>query len=303
MKFTWHYTRDIPQTVKQFLQEERIPRKFVSHIKFSDGAILVNGKSVTVRFPLQKGDVLEIQAPDEVSHETVSPSFVPIDVVYEDADLLVLNKPIDVVSIPSRRDPDTAMANRVKGYYIQQGYSDQVVHIVTRLDRQTSGLMLLAKHRLAHALLDQQIQAKSMQKIYYALSHKTDWARHGVIEAPIARCGESIITRRVDESGQYAKTEYWVEQVFADSTLLKLQLHTGRTHQIRVHLTHEGGVLVGDTLYGGQLITPIERQALHCGELHFYQPFTKQKIHIKQPLPPDMQQWVDERTTEEASVL
>lgn len=295
MKFSWRYEGDTPQTVKLFLKEQNIPRKFVSFLKFSEGRMLVNQQEVTVRYQLQKGDELVVEAPDEISHETVSPSFVPIEVVYEDRDLLVLNKPVDVVSIPSRKAPDTAVANRVKGYYVQQGYSDQVIHIVTRLDRQTSGLMLIAKHRLAHALLDQQIQANGIEKIYYAISSKNDWQPHGVIKAPIARCGESIITRRVHESGQYAKTEYWVEQVFQDSSLLRLQLHTGRTHQIRVHLTHEGGVLVGDDLYGGRLEAPLLRQALHCGELKFRQPFTNEWIHIRQHLPPDMAEWVAQR--------
>lgn len=295
MKFSWRYESDSPQTVKVFLKEQKIPRKFVSFLKFSNGRMLVNQQEVTVRYVLQKGDELIIEAPDEISHETVSPSFVPIEIVYEDRDVLVLNKPVNVVSIPSRKAPDTAIANRVKGYYVQQGYSDQVIHIVTRLDRQTSGLMLIAKHRLAHALLDQQIQANGVEKIYYAISSKTDWQSHGVIEAPIARCGDSIITRRVDETGQYAKTEYWVEQIFRDSSLLRLQLHTGRTHQIRVHLTHEGGALIGDDLYGGRLEAPIFRQALHCGELKFRQPFTNKLIHLKQPLPVDMAEWVAQR--------
>ncbi|MDO4774396.1 MAG: RluA family pseudouridine synthase [Aerococcaceae bacterium] len=296
MKFSWCYESDYPQTVKLFLKEQNIPRKFVSFLKFSNGRMLVNRQEVTVRYLLQKGDELVLEAPDEASHETVPPSFAPIEIVYEDRDVLVLNKPVDVVSIPSRKAPDTAMANRVKGYYIQQGYSDQVIHIVTRLDRQTSGLMLIAKHRLAHALLDQQIQAKGIEKIYYAISSRSDWQPHGVIEAPIARCGESIITRQVHESGQYARTEYWLEQSFHDSSLLRLQLHTGRTHQIRVHLTHEGGVLVGDDLYGGRLEAPIMRQALHCGELKFRQPFTQEVIHLHQALPEDMATWVAQRT-------
>lgn len=295
MEFKWQYESNTPQMVKSFLKEKRIPRKFVSFIKFSGGVITVNHEEVNVRRMLQRGDVLVLRAPAEQSHETVPASFAPIEVVYEDRDVLVLNKPIDVVSIPSRKAPDTAIANRVKGYYISKGYEDQVIHIVTRLDRQTSGLMLIAKHRLAHALLDQQIQAHSIRKIYYAISSKNNWETHGNIEAPIARCGESIITRRVDEAGQYARTEYWVEERFHDSCLLKLQLHTGRTHQIRVHMAHEGGVLVGDDLYGGSLISPIKRQALHCGELMFRQPFTQEMIHLKQALPPDMAQWVAER--------
>ena len=296
VKFEWQYAHHVPQTIKEFLKQQRIPRKFVSYIKFDGGTIRLNGIEVNVLAKLQAGDLLEIEAPAEIGHDTVPISLVPIEVVYEDRDLLVVNKPNNVVSIPSRRVPDSAMANRIKGYYVVNGYEDQVVHIVTRLDRQTTGLMMIAKHRLAHALMDQQIQAKQLKKYYQAISTRTDWQPHGVIDAPIARCDRSIITRQVAPHGQAALTEYWVEQYFEDSSLLKLQLHTGRTHQIRVHLQSEGGVLVGDDLYGGPHLESLNRQALHCAQLEFYQPFTGEKICLTQPLPTDMQSWIDKRS-------
>ena len=298
VKFEWHYREATPQTIKEFLKQQRIPRKFVSYIKFDGGSIRLNQVEVNVLAVMQAGDHLEVVAPAEVAHETVPPSYVPIEVVYEDRDLLVVNKPNDVVSIPSRRVPDSAMANRIKGYYITQGYADQVVHIVTRLDRQTTGLMMIAKHRLAHALMDQQIQSKQLKKYYQAISTRSDWPAHGEIDGPIARCDQSIITRQVAAHGQAALTEYWVEERYKDSALLRLQLHTGRTHQIRVHLESEGGVLVGDDLYGGPHRESLTRQALHCAELTFYQPFTKEAIRLVQPLPEDMQAWITKRRKE-----
>ena len=295
MEFKWTFTHQEPMTVLAFLRSLELPRRFITRLKFEGGDIQVNGYSVTVRKVLESGDQVHLFAPIEHGHETVPASFESIDVVYEDRDLLVVNKPMDVVSIPSRKDPDTSMANRIKGYYIRQGYEDQVIHIVTRLDRDTTGLMLIAKHRLAHAWMDQQIQTGKLRKFYDAISQKNEWQDHGMIDAPIARTEDSIINRCVHESGQQARTEYWLKEAFNDGALLRLQLHTGRTHQIRVHLTHLGGPLVGDDLYGGRLEAPLLRQALHCGTLIFYQPFSGEEIQLTLPLAQDMLEWISAR--------
>lgn len=286
-----------PMQIKYFLHHLELPRGFTTAVKFN-GEILLNDQPVSVRAMINPGDELILVAPDEKGHDTVIPSFEPIEIVYEDRDLLVVNKPADVVSIPSIKDPDSAMANRIKGYYVTQDYHNQVIHIVTRLDRDTTGLMLIAKHRLAHALMDRQIQNGQIKKFYQALTTKTNWQNmHGIIDAPIARNDQSLITRVVDPSGKSAQTEYWVQEQFPHSSLLKLQLHTGRTHQIRVHLTHVGGPLIGDDLYGGPLTKTLDRQALHCAELQFFQPFTGEPLKIQQPLPDDMRQWIIKETT------
>lgn len=292
MEFIWNYSADKPSTIKSFLKELDIPRSFISWVKFS-GSIQLNGQEVTVRKDIKAGDAVSLVTANEQGYDTVIPAYDGIEVVYEDRDLLVVNKPVDVVSIPSIKNPSSSMANRIRGYYMEKQYADQVIHIVTRLDRDTSGLMLIAKHRLAHALLDRQIQARKIIKIYYAISSRADWLEHGLIDAPIARDEDSIITRRVHESGKQAMTEYWLEESLTNSSLLKLQLHTGRTHQIRVHMQHLDGALVGDDLYGGMMTEPLMRQALHCGELRFKQPFTGEELVIKQSLPSDMQEWIN----------
>lgn len=298
MILTWEYQDRLEQSIKRFLHFEGIPRNFVKAVKFNGGKILLNQEEVTVRATLNQGDILKIIAPQERGHDTVAPSNIPIDVVYEDRDLLIVNKPSEAVSIPSKQNPDSSMANRIKGYFVRNDYSNQVIHIVTRLDRDTTGLMLIAKHRLAHAYMDRLIQSDGIQKIYYALSHRVDWPEHGLIDGPIARNPESIISRIVDESGQNALTEFWLEERVPQASLLRLQLHTGRTHQIRVHLSHQGGPLVGDDLYGGVKYPELSRQALHCGELQFIHPFTGENIHIKQPIPADMQDWLLSRKGE-----
>lgn len=295
MQLEWIYQAEEAITIKAFLQAERLPRAFLKSVKFEGGDILLNQQRVNVRALMQKGDCLQIIAAPEVGHDSVQASTLPIEIVYEDADYLILNKPAATLSIPSRRDPDLSMANRIKGYYERMNYQDQVIHIVTRLDRDTTGLMLVAKHRLAHAYMDRIIKAKQLIKIYAALSHRQDWPDHGFIDVGIARNPDSIISRMASETGQAALTEYFVLERYDDSSLLKLNLHTGKTHQIRVHLSHEGGPLVGDDLYGGIKSATIQRQALHCQEISFPQPFSKEMIQIEIPLPSDMQAWINER--------
>lgn len=294
MKFKFISELKEPVQIKYFFQHLDLPRGFTTAVKFN-GEIRLNNQIASVRAMINPGDELLLIAPDEKGHDTVIPSYEPIEIVFEDEDLLIVNKPANLVSIPSIKDPDSAMANRVKGYYLEQDYLNQVIHIVTRLDRDTTGLMLIAKHRLAHALMDRQIQKGEISKFYYALTTKTDWQEpHGIIDQPIARCDTSIITRMVNPSGKRAITEFWVKDKLKNSTLIKLQLHTGRTHQIRVHLSYLGGPLIGDDLYGGPLTETLNRQALHCGELRFIHPFTQQEIVIRQALPMDMQRWINQ---------
>ena len=235
------------------------------------------------------GDRLVIDIPAEEGFETLKPMDRSLDILFEDDHFLVLNKPFGIASIPSAIHSNT-LANFVKGYYVKQGYENQQVHIVTRLDKDTSGVMLFAKHGYAHARLDKQLQSKTIQKRYYALvkgSGKLDPV--GEIIAPIARDEDSIITRKVAKGGKYAHTSYQVVQSFGDIHLVDIQLHTGRTHQIRVHFSHIGFPLLGDDLYGGSLEDGIERQALHCHRLSYYHPFLEEELVIESPLPPDFQ--------------
>lgn len=179
-------------------------------------------------------------------------------------------------SIPSAIHSNT-IANFIKGYYVEQDYPNKQVHIVTRLDRDTSGLMLFAKHGYAHARLDKQLQARAIEKRYFALvSGDGQLPDQGEIIAPIGRSKDSIITRTVDPMGKYARTSYQVVGRYAENVhLVDIKLHTGRTHQIRVHFSHIGFPLLGDDLYGGRLDLGITRQALHCHFLSFHNPFTE----------------------------
>ena len=287
MRFTFKVDEHVK--VKTFLKRHEVSKGLLAKIKYEGGAILVNGQPQFATYLLDIGDELIIDIPAEQPFEKLQTVVRDLNIVYEDDHFLVLNKPFGVASIPSVNHSNT-MANFVKGYYVSNNYENQQVHIVTRLDRDTSGLMLFAKHGYAHARLDKQLQSKSIEKRYYALVKGEGILEpEGEIIAPIARDEDSIITRRVAKGGKYAHTSYRVIQQFGDIYLVDIRLHTGRTHQIRVHFSHIGFPLLGDDLYGGSLTDGIERQALHCHYLRFYNAFKKSEVALECPLPEDFQ--------------
>lgn len=290
MEFSWQYNKEGSQLLRSFLKEQGISKGLLAKIKFQGGHIFVNQVEENVLFSLSANDKVTVVIPDEKEHETLLVDPTPITIVFEDEHLLVVNKPSGVSSIPAQYHPNGTMANRVKAYYKQQGYKDQVVHVVTRLDRDTSGLMLFAKHGFAHAKLDQQLRQKQFIKKYKALvSGQVDQLKeHAEINLPIARDLTSILKRKVDDNGQEAQTEYWLETQDETIALVDIQLHTGRTHQIRVHFSAIGCPLLGDEMYGGRMDLGIERQALHCYDLRFYHPFTKEYLTFNLPLAADM---------------
>lgn len=291
MKFKWVMTTNEPMQVKTFLKNQGISKGLLAKVKFQGGKIEVNQREQNTRFNLFKGDEVTVTIPDEKEHETLLLDPTEIDVVFEDAHFLVVEKPAGVASIPSQYHPNGTMANRVKAYFLKQGYPNQVIHVVTRLDRDTTGLMLFAKHGFAHALLDKELRKKAIIKKYQALvgGATTHLKAHEVIERPIGRDVRSLLKRMVTESGQPATTEYWLMATKANLALVAIQLHTGRTHQIRVHFEDLGCPLLGDEMYGGQMDAGIQRQALHCCELRFFHPFTKKELALSSNLPPDIQ--------------
>lgn len=295
MEFQWLFSKEQSQQIKSFLKEQGVSKGLLAKIKFQGGQITVNNQVENVLYKLTTGDQLKIIIPDEGQHETMRPSDSPITILFEDEHFLVVNKPAGVASIPSQYHTSETMANQVKGYYRRMNYRDQVIHIVTRLDRDTSGAMLFAKHGFAHALLDQQLRQKQVVKVYHALVGGAidTLAEHDEIIAPIGRDMSSLLKRMVIETGKYAETEYWLEKKENDWAFVKIRLHTGRTHQIRVHFESIGCSLLGDELYNGSMEQGITRQALHCSYLSFVHPFTGEKISIDSALAEDMQTIID----------
>lgn len=294
MKFTWTVSEK-ESSLKSFLNEQGVSRRLLAKIKFQGGTLFVNGKVENTRFGVKPNDVVKIIIPDEGEHETMLPFESELDIVFEDEHLLIVNKPSGVATIPSQYHKNGTMANYVKYYYNQQGYVNRVIHVITRLDRDTTGLMLFAKHGFAHAMMDKQLQSGELKKFYGALvggdiDTLEDSAR---IDLPIGREETSIIQRRVIETGQHAITDYKLDAKNDGIAKVSIQLHTGRTHQIRVHFSHLGCPLIGDSLYGGEMTKGIDRQALHCERLEFRHPFTNEMLVFKAPLPEDMQQFLD----------
>lgn len=289
MEFTWQKDTDVEQKVKSFLAGHGVSHRMFTQIKHNGGDILVNGiHGRTVDF-LKRDDKVTIIMPPEVDNDVVATSYGELAVIYEDSNFLVVNKPAGMTTVPGRADREDTLVNRIKGYLKNQGATDLVPHIITRLDRFTSGLVLIAKHRFAHAMMDKQLQAHSVNKQYYALVTGDMPQLHGMIDEPIGRMDDDFIRREVRSDGRASQTEYWVEGEVNGGSLVRIQLHTGRTHQIRVHFSHLNHPLLGDDVYGGPLDLGITRQALHAFYMSFEDPFTKQKFEFKAPLPADMQ--------------
>lgn len=294
MDFSYQFLEQKDQMIKTYAKQIGISKALLAKIKFRGGRITVNGHEENVLYRLHYGDELVITIPDEKEHETVLCDDTPIDIVFEDEHLLVVNKPANVASIPSQYHPNGTMANRVKAYYKRKHYQNQVIHVVTRLDRDTTGLMLFAKHGFCHALLDQQLRQKQIQKTYQALvtGEVASLPTHGMMSGNIARDMDSLLKRKVvdNNEGKPALTEYWKEEKAERCAVFFIRLHTGRTHQIRVHFSHEQCPLIGDEMYGGSMNEGMHRQALHCCRLKFMHPFTKKRLVFNQSIPDDMKE-------------
>lgn len=298
------FTNEIDDSlVRSLLARHGVSKRLLSKVKFEDeGHILVNGTEQNAIYRLKIGDIVSIIVPDEPDNEFLIPEELPLEILFEDEHYLVVNKPAGVPSITGLVNPTGAMSNAVKGYILRQNYENQAVHIITRLDKNTSGIMFFAKHRYAHALMSPGSKYRdSLEKRYFALvsvekqsneiikNEPSKLSEIGEINLPIGRCDDSIIKREVryDEKSKTARTSYKIVKEKNGLNLLDITLHTGRTHQIRVHFAHIGFSLIGDDLYGGNHDL-IDRQALHCHHLQFLHPFTNEMVEIELDLPEDM---------------
>lgn len=292
MQITWTNQDQPDGGIKQFLRLHGVSHRMYNDLKQS-GTIMVNGNETKLDYKLQVGDALTIIFPPEESDDDVSFSDQPIDVIYEDNNWLVINKPAGLTSVPGPANREDTLVNRIKGYLRQQGEVDLKPHLITRLDRFTSGLVLVAKHRLANSLANQESAEHKIDKSYYAIVSGTGLPDHDIVDLPIGRVGDNF-RREVIEEGQAAKTEFWVVKTFSDYTLVKLKLHTGRTHQIRVHMTALGHPLLGDELYDGPKNLGIDRQALHAYYLSFNDGIANQIRTFETELPNDMTAVIEE---------
>lgn len=259
-----------PKSMKEYLKSLGLSVSLVKEAKF--GGIRLSGKVVTVRATVNEGELVELYLPEEKS-ENIPPINIPLKVIYEDEDIIAVDKPTNMPTHPSRGNNLPTLANAVMGYFS----GDFVFRSITRLDRDTSGIVIIAKNRIAASILSDSMKHGLWKKKYHALVSGIPNPDRGVIDAPIERLCEGDIRRIVREDGKRAVTEYRVIEKYEDSALCEVILHTGRTHQIRVHMAHIGHALVSDFLYG----KPCEKEYfLRCKEITLPHPKSKETITI-----------------------
>lgn len=266
----------------------RLSSRLIKKVKAYSTGLLVNGEAQTVRYVLQVGDVVRVTFPPEKISASLISEALDLQIIYEDEWVLVVNKPSGMPTMPSHIHPSGTLANAVLGYYVQEKIP-YTIHIVTRLDKDTSGLVLVAKHHFSHSLFSNLQRKNQLKRKYQAFISGQIKPEKATIDLPIARKPGSIIERIVAMDGQRAITHYEVIDVTDEITLVEVELETGRTHQIRVHFSHLGHPLIGDDLYGGNW-DKLSRQALHCKSLSFVHPFTNEYVTLTAPLSDDMKE-------------
>lgn len=260
-------------------------------LKWRENAILLNGQSVHVNTIVHAGDTVSVVLSERTPREDLyCANAAKPDIVYEDDDLLVLNKPAGVAMHPKSGDASASSLAAMLTSYLGEG---SVPHFVSRLDKGTSGLLIAAKSGYVHDRLRRALHSSDLRREYRAVAVGRVEPPYGVIDAPIGRAEGSIIRRCVRADGLPSLTEYETLQVNDRFTLLRLRPQTGRTHQLRVHMAYLGHPLAGDWLYGTEDKTLIARPALHSYELWFTQPVTGQELHFTAPIPQDMQRLME----------
>ncbi|MBR4831495.1 MAG: RluA family pseudouridine synthase [Butyrivibrio sp.] len=257
--------------------------------KFEDG-VMCKGKPIRTIEELNPGQTLVIRIYEDMDNSSeIIPSDVPIDVVYEDEDLILINKPGDMVVHPSYAHYKDSLSNAVAGYYSRKG-EEHVMRVIGRLDRETSGLIIFAKNRHSASLLSRQGQSMSKRKEYLALCSGIFKEKEGTVDAPIERIPGQRMIREVRSDGKRAVSNYKVVEEYGDYSLVRLSLETGRTHQIRVHMAYLGHPLLGDNFYGKEISDSrgLARAALHAAHLEFDQPITGEHLVFEAKMPEDM---------------
>lgn len=288
--------QDIQKTVEQFLLSNGYSAALIRRLRHTEQSILKNGSPVYTTYRLDEGDSLAVTLPEEHGSENIVPVPMDLDIRYEDRDLLVVNKAAGVPIHPSQGNHDNTLANGIAWYLREKG-EVATYRAINRLDRDTTGLLILARHALSACMLSEMVRTHAIRRCYLAAASGLV-PPEGVIDAPIARTCDSTIERCVDfERGDSARTHYRTlcYNRDTDCSLVELRLETGRTHQIRVHMKHIGHPLPGDFLYNPDYRL-IGRQALHSWQLDFIHPIKKEPLHFEAPLPEDMRRLFGQET-------
>lgn len=283
------------QKISGFLKNQGYSSQNRIDLKKDPGAIWLNGEWVHQNHLLSDGDTLKVYIHETQNSDQIVPVHIPVEIVYEDEDLMVVNKPAGMPVHPSRKNPDNSLGNALAWYFKQQN-RPFVFRCITRLDRDTSGLTIVAKHCVSAAMLGEMAAAKTknglcavgIKKEYLAIVRGNITPERGTVNAPIARKESEHLERMVDFwHGDHAVTHYEVMEECNGYSLVRLLLETGRTHQIRVHMQYIGHPLIGDFLYNPDMEV-MKRQALHAWRLTFTHPITGERMCFTAPLPEDM---------------
>ena len=259
----------------------------VRRIKWLEDGILVDGVRVNTRFVPRAGQVMSVRLSDPERRSGIVPAPGPLDLIYEDEDLVVLNKAPGVPVHPGPGHFDDTICNFLLYYYDSVGIEADA-HPVHRLDRGTSGLLAVAKHAHAQEVLKNQLHTAAFRREYLAVCRGAPFPAAGVVDAPLGPKPGSLVEQMVRPDGKPARTRYETLAVYGGRALLRLELDTGRTHQIRVHLAHLGHPLLGDFLYGAEEPDLIPRPALHSWRLALRHPITGKELLFTAPVPADM---------------
>jgi len=276
--------------LKDYLFTRGFSTNLVRKIK-TGGKVWVNGEEYFLYEKIKTGDSLVIDLGKEPLEP--EPEFIPLDIIYEDHDLLVVNKGPFLVTHPVRRYPHGTLANAAAFYFSQKGIEAKV-RFINRLDRNTSGIIMISKNIYAHEFIQKQLKERTVKKTYWALVKGVLRPKAGIVDAPIGRVSKASIARSILPTGQAAVTGYKVLEEFQDLSLVQLIPQTGRTHQLRVHLAYLGHPIIGDELYNSDDAMTLSRQALHAREIEFIHPRSRKRIKLTAQLSPDMAALISE---------
>lgn len=293
---TFHIHKDEEnQSVHQFLREYLgFSKSQIRSLKFRENGITVNNNRCRINYMLTNGDILKLILEEKTSSSRIVPLFKPISILYEDEDVLVVNKPAGILVHPVGGHYEDTLSNMVSAYYQKQN-QDITIRPVGRLDKDTSGAVMFAKNKISAARFSQKNCNSGFEKEYLAIVSGIPENPKDEICSPLDRCPGKPLKMQADPNGKSAFTSYKIEKVFSSSSLLRVKIATGRTHQIRVHMASIGHPLLGDRLYGTEKSISLEgfsRTALHAACVQFKQPFSEQTIKIEAPLPEDFKAYL-----------
>ena len=288
MKRTFSYKiteEDAGKTIEVFLLEHEYTPTCIKFLKKAENLITVNGIWEFVNKKLKENDILVTVFLDDGSSENIPSVEMPLDIVYEDEDILVLNKPANLPIHPTKGYEYTSLANGVVHYYENQGIPF-VFRSINRIDKNTTGLVIVAKNMLSGSILGESMRNREIRRTYLAVT-EGELPEKGTIDLPIGRREGSAVERCIDENGAKAVTHYERLYYANGHSLAQIRLETGRTHQIRLHMRAIGHPLPADVLYNMNFEV-IDRHALHSWKLEFPHPITKEMLFFEQKLPEDM---------------